>query len=810
MPNKFTRLAILAIASGLFTPAHADDHKERHHDRESSKQHTQRLSIGKARWDAKSSRLILKGKAEKNTGITVRDGDTLSVIRQTISNHDGKWRIRIGMEKPPCTVQAVSNGQTVARHVRNARGYCDATAGNGGSGGNSGGGGSGTGATPAGDYVTIASNDLGMHCADLDYQIFSILPPYNVVHSQVIRKGAKPDIVDNLQIDLYYTAEPNPSNTLPPDVITTTSRNIDGLFKSNFWNSGLGKMAYDPLYPAGVLDMFQIPPDTGLPAPNVERLYLGDGQLEAHQQEMPGPFNTARPFHGYVRNFPFFNSLPFGYVAGQLDRFTAEGVPILPVADPDPQGRLLESPYPLMKVTAVAKGKDPAVAGNQLSSVRVVLPIASEADCQLCHLDQEICQQSQLTAGQSCNGEAASFASTDFDVITLDTLASVPGETEYQIVLNASKINILRLHDAKHGTTLDQQRKVVCASCHYSTALDLAQFGPSDDNNKEQRQHISMSRAMHGYHGQFTDLFPDMPSPVGRDMNLAQEIVGQTCYACHPGKRTQCLRGAMTQAGIVCQDCHGNMRQVGDDFSANLVHNTPGSGDAWTNNADWSRRVPWASEPRCQSCHTGDAVSSLAGNPDVIPADDGIRLLQAYRKGDSTATPIEAVNRRFAETRDSLGKDHLYRLSKGHGGVMCEGCHGSTHAVWPNPWDASNDNLAAKDLQGHAGVLIECNTCHGDNDLGVTLDGPHGMHPVGSVTWNKKHEDIAEKNPTQCKSCHGVNGEGTVLSRARADRDLICKDGKGSLCSGKGQRITVPAGTEISCTLCHENKINGD
>jgi hypothetical protein len=246
------------------------------------------------------------------------------------------------------------------------------------------------------------------------------------------------------------------------------------------------------------------------------------------------------------------------------------------------------------------------------------------------------------------------------------------------------------------------------------------------------------------------------------------------------------------------------MSQVGNDFTANK----PG-GDF-----DPTRRVPWASEPGCQSCHTGDAVSNLAGDPSTIAANDGIRLLQAYRMGDAGATPIKASNRRFAETQetDSAGnsKDHLYRLSKGHGGVMCEGCHGSTHAIWPNPRDAANDNLTAKDLQGHSGVVAECSVCHGNADLGLTLNGPHGMHPVGSSNWNRGHESLAERDPGQCKSCHGQNGEGTVLSRTSAQRQWTCASGSGSLCSSEGQQITVAKDTEVSCTQCHSNKINGD
>ena len=410
--------------------------------------------------------------------------------------------------------------------------------------------------------------------------------------------------------------------------------------------------------------------------------------------------------------------------------------------------------------------------------------------------------KSATTAGQACFDQGNN---PNYQPITTADLATVPGDTNDQLVLNAAKINILRLHDAKHGTKLDEKRNIVCATCHYSPALDLAHLGPNDTNGKQQTQHVSMSNAMHGYHGQFSDLFPDMPAPGNRNLATAQDVLEQTCYACHPGKRTQCLRGAMAGAGIVCQDCHGNMGQVGNDFTAQLKQ---------TGSFDPTRRVPWASEPGCQSCHTGDAVSNLASDPSTIAASDGIRLLQAYRTGDASATPIKAGNRRFAETQetDSTGnaKDHLYRLSKGHGGVMCEGCHGSTHAIWPNPRDAANDNLTAKDLQGHSGVVAECSVCHGDATLGNNLNGPHGMHPVGSSNWNRGHENLAETNRTQCKSCHGQNGEGTVLSRTSAQRQWTCASSSGSLCGREGQQITVAKGTEVSCTQCHGNKINGD
>ncbi len=40
-----------------------------------------------------------------------------------------------------------------------------------------------------GDYIILVNNDLGMHCMNRDHQNLSILPPYNDLQAQVIRRG---------------------------------------------------------------------------------------------------------------------------------------------------------------------------------------------------------------------------------------------------------------------------------------------------------------------------------------------------------------------------------------------------------------------------------------------------------------------------------------------------------------------------------------------------------------------------------------------------------------------------------------------
>ncbi len=52
----------------------------------------------------------------------------------------------------------------------------------------------------------------------------------------------------------------------------------------------------------------------------------------------------------------------------------------------------------------------------------------------------------------------------------------------------------------------------------------------------------------------------------------------------------------------------------------------------------------------------------------------------------------------------------LYRLSTGHGGLYCEACHDSTHAISPSR--EANDTIKFLELQGHAGTLSNCLICH--------------------------------------------------------------------------------------------------
>ncbi|MBP9034229.1 MAG: PKD domain-containing protein [Pseudomonadales bacterium] len=714
-----------------------------------------------------------------------------------------------------------------------------------------------------GNYSVFAVNDLGMHCVDLDGRIVNILPPFQVLLGQVIEKGVTPRL-NPAGITLAYSAASNPNDPILARGDAFSGIADDGsVYKTNFWE-GIARGTYDAFYPPIATPLatgpFPVTEDIGLPAPNTEQLHIGadgivdgvsgssDGDLSiVSQQAMPGQANEPQRMLEYYEHKPFFVNFPIGYVANDVNWHEAAGIPLSPFDD---VGR--QNPFPLVRVEA---SNDTSV----LATSDVVLPVSSETSCSNCHGTVDDVPHARSSAPT----DALINAGLPVAHSILDpALGAVPRAVSVEY---GADINILRLHDLKHGANyvdtgnnrdactinsglpdgsesclvnkaLVQGQPVVCQACHYTPALDLAQVGPmagppgSPANGRNQLAHESNSRVMHNHHGNFAELFPPIPAPqqdplTGAISNQPERTAAleNNCYQCHPGKDTHCLRGAMFNGGVLCSDCHGSMKQIGADFSAG-VSSRPGELGAFklglgnfydpTSNQP---RVPWANEPGCGSCHTGDANDNLAGQPGVMVnirdshgVSDGIRLRQAFVTGDARATPIVPANKRFAEPQvpagfngfdnPAAGNPRLYRVSSGHGGVMCEGCHGATHAEWPVADPAANDNQLAIQLQGHAGPIIECGACHTTSAMAAnTLGGPHSMHLVNDPRfWKEAHKDAAKRENAKaggglCGDCHGADHRGTVLSRAAADRSFTVES--------RARR--VGAGQPVACNLCH-------
>jgi hypothetical protein len=174
----------------------------------------------------------------------------------------------------------------------------------------------------AASHTLLGWNNLGMHCMDSDYSVFSILPPYNTIEAQLLVGGKL--LVASNGFAVSYQAVADADGSI----------NSTAIGKGNFYDWS------EPLYGAAV------PPDAGLLS-----------------WPMPGPENLAQPM--------LFET---GNSGATVNWFRAEGIPITPYDDAGHK-----NPYPMMRLVARNAANAP-VATND-----IVLPVSDEMDCRACH-----------------------------------------------------------------------------------------------------------------------------------------------------------------------------------------------------------------------------------------------------------------------------------------------------------------------------------------------------------------------------------------------------------------------------------------
>jgi hypothetical protein len=210
--------------------------------------------------------------------------------------------------------------------------------------------------------------------------------------------------------------------------------------------------------------------------------------------------------------------------------------------------------------------------------------------------------------------------------------------------------DILAKHDFLNGTNLVSDQAAgtphACAECHADNALKM----PGKPGVE------SLSLAMHNSHKDKMGLSPLKPD----------------CYNCHPGTRTQCLRGIMARAGKTCVDCHGDMIKM-------------------TLGLQRGRR-PWLDEPKCGTCHG----SAYAENNNTL-----------YRNSVLKNAPEDNMN----------------------GRIYCEACHNGTHAEYTTRNSA--DAEITRKFQGDSYWIWACSVCHPAGRNGDLIHAGAGAGAAG-------------------------------------------------------------------------------
>ncbi|MCZ7582011.1 MAG: multiheme c-type cytochrome [Deltaproteobacteria bacterium] len=207
----------------------------------------------------------------------------------------------------------------------------------------------------------------------------------------------------------------------------------------------------------------------------------------------------------------FFGDL----TAGEDDIWSVAGIPLTPLTDD-----LEYDPYPLARVTLWD-------VNEAVAQTVAVLPVSWEVSCKTCHYS--------------------------------------PGIT--------AEIDVLRDHDTAFGTTLEADRPVFCASCHYSKPMAAYTAGDPEVS--------TLSQAIHTSHAEYMEA-------LGSETNY--------CYACHPGFEYPHQRDVHAKPhNIACGACHGQqMTEIGR-----------------------VTREAWVELPRCITCHSEDV--DLDFEPEGVP-----------------------------------------------------------------------------------------------------------------------------------------------------------------------------------------------
>ena len=253
-------------------------------------------------------------------------------------------------------------------------------------------------------------------------------------------------------------------------------------------------------------------------------------------------------------------------------------------------------------------------------------------------------------------------------------------------ISNQTSLDIARTHDRINKTDLVDRMKsgkpLICQSCHGDHALGV----------DGARAVLNLSAAMHGFHA-----------------TLLTDRQGDVCGKCHPANPkgyTHCLRGIHSDLGLECNSCHGyledhalallKMEKRYGKKSANILIENLQPRSVQTVD-DVVGREPWIHEPDCLNCHINFEP------PEV----------------DST------YNQWTRSAKD------LFRNRADTSGIMCEACHGSTHALYPasNPYQPDRDVLQPVQYQTNRypiGANKNCILCH-KQDMETEGHHPNSM-----------------------------------------------------------------------------------
>ena len=199
----------------------------------------------------------------------------------------------------------------------------------------------------------------------------------------------------------------------------------------------------------------------------------------------------------------------------------------------------------------------------------------------------------------------------------------------------------------------------------------------------------------------------------------------------------------MANRPVLCASCH-----------ASNALGTPGSQGSKTSQSRCMNTMRESSPALWMAVTTVTRGHKPAACRDVMAVEKGMTCVSCHG-GMTTVSnnPNPWLNEPRCDACHNSGnynQDHLlYRFSKSHGGIYCEACHDSTHAIAPSR--EANDAIKFNQLQGKNGPIEECSVCHTVTPAGSgvhSLITPIISGNVGTASVTLRYTDGTAKTVT--------------------------------------------------------------
>ncbi len=420
---------------------------------------------------------------------------------------------------------------------------------------------------PKHPYNIFINYELGMHCVGFDISYCCIIPPYNSIQAQAVRSGSngeKPRLLSpDDKVKLFYRIKDNSYSEGNKMKYWQVLKDASGRGTMDSPGDNMANYVWDHLFIYKDLE--------GTIPENPEeskRLRIGK-EIPVNIDSGPSGKHLSGGYMDYAKGnggnvvftdsmIPGIKDIPLKLTSSYL--WDALGLPLTAFNDSRRTGTIRTitdhdfQPYQYAVVQMRDEEEKPMMVNGKTIEFYGTEPV-DISNCSLCHSGKGIAAGLSRKEGLSLFDKEHAYWKKNY-----------PDITEYMTRLSATTINILELHDKRHGTSfltnydpdaasnrLGRVGSVNCVDCHGDNMSGNLRSPRPGATGYVATKGKPLTEAIHSVHARFIS----MPDKAGRT---------QSCQVCHPTHWQNEKMNDVDTNPYQITDEHGNPRFSDSDL----------------------------------------------------------------------------------------------------------------------------------------------------------------------------------------------------------------------------------------------------